>query len=162
MAFEEELIALLPRLRRFARGLVQQPGDADDLVQAAIERALKAREQWVAGTKLDSWMFKIMKNLRIDEARAAARRGPHSDIDDPAIQSAGDGDRALDAAMELSDVDRAMQRLPEDQRMAVMLVLVEGYSYKEAADILDIPQGTLTSRLGRGRTALIEQLDEAA
>lgn len=162
MAFEQDLIALLPRLRRFARGLTANVNDADDLCQAAIERALKSRAQWQPGTRLDSWMYKIIRNLRIDEARSVARKGPHDVIDDAAVQVADDSYQQMEAALELNDVDRAMQKLPQEQREAVMLVLVEGYGYKEAADILDIPQGTLTSRLGRGRQALLTALGEAA
>ena len=78
MRFEEELVELLPRLRRFARGLARHQSDADDLCQAAIERALKSRDQWQQGTRLDSWMYRITRNLWIDERRAAGRRGVHA------------------------------------------------------------------------------------
>lgn len=162
MAFERDLIALLPRLRRFARGLVSEPSDADDLCQAAIERALKARDQWQEGTRLDSWMYRIMRNIWIDEGRARQRRGPHEAIDGDVMELPDDGHRAIEAAAELSDVDRALARLPADQREAVVLVLVEGLAYKEAAGVLDIPMGTLTSRLVRGRQALMRELGEAA
>lgn len=163
MAFENDLIALLPRLRRFARSLAGQAADADDLCQAAIERALKSRDQWQPGTRLDSWMYRIMRNLWIDTARAAARRGPHETIDnDAALQVANDSHAAMEAHMELNDVDRAMSRLPGEQREAISLVLVEGLAYKEAAAVLDIPMGTLTSRLVRGREALMRELGEAA
>ncbi len=162
MAFEQELLALLPRLRRFARGLTQHPADADDLCQSAIERALKSREQWQAGTRLDSWMYKITRNIWIDNRRAAARRGIHADIDDGVMQIADDSHARMEASMELGDVDKAMARLPVEQREAVMLVLVEGYAYREAAEILEVPVGTLTSRLVRGREALVRELGEAA
>ena len=91
MRFEEELVELLPRLRRFARGLAQGAADADDLCQAAIERALKSRAQWQPGTRLDSWMYRITRNLWIDERRAAGRRGVHTPIDEAVTQIAGDG-----------------------------------------------------------------------
>ncbi len=162
MAFEQELLALLPRLRRFARGLTQNVADADDLCQAAIERALKSREQWQPGTRLDSWMYKITRNIWIDNRRASTRRGFHAEIDDGVMQIADDSHARMEAMMELSDVDRAMARLPDEQREAVMLVLVEGYAYKEAAEISGVPQGTLTSRLVRGREALMRELGEAA
>lgn len=162
MAFENELLALLPRLRRFARGLTHHPADADDLCQAAIERALKSRNQWQEGTRLDSWMYRITRNIWIDNRRAATRRGIHDVIDDGAMQIADDSYDRMEASMELNDVDKAMARLPDEQREAVMLVLVEGYAYKEAADILEVPIGTLTSRLSRGREALIKDLGEAA
>lgn len=162
MAFEQELLALLPRLRRFARGLARDVADADDLCQASIERALKSWDQWQAGTRLDSWMYRIMRNIWIDNRRASARRGVHADIDDGVMQIADDSQARMEASMELNDVDRAMDKLPDEQREAVMLVLVEGYSYKEAAEILEVPAGTLTSRLVRGREALMRELGEAA
>ena len=163
MAFERELIDLLPRLRRFARGLCGQAADADDLCQAAIERALKSREQWQPGTRLDSWMYRIMRNIWIDAMRAERRRGPHDPIDsDTALQIAGDGQRVIEASAELGDVNRALARLPGEQREAIVLVLVEGLAYKEAAEILEVPMGTLTSRLVRGREALLRELGEAA
>src|SRR3977135_4698429 len=74
-AFERELLTLLPRLRRFARALARDAADADDLVQTALERALKARDQWAPGTRLDSWMMRIVRNCWIDEMRSRARRG---------------------------------------------------------------------------------------
>ena len=162
MAFENDLVALLPRLRRFARSLAGQPSDADDLCQAAIERALKSRDQWQPGTRLDSWMYKITRNIWIDTVRASARRGPHDVIDDAALQVADNSHQRIEAQMELNDVDRAMERLPGEQREAIALVLVEGLAYKEAAAVLEIPMGTLTSRLVRGREALMRELGEAA
>lgn len=162
MAFERDLIELLPRLRRFARSLTPQAADADDLCQAAVERALRAREQWQPGTRLDSWMYRILRNIWIDDLRAARRHGPHDPIDDAAHRVADDTHLRIEARMELSDVDRAMAALPADQREAVSLVLVEGLAYAEAAAVLNIPVGTLTSRLGRGRETLVRQLGEAA
>ena len=162
MRFEEELIELLPRLRRFARGLTRGVNDADDLCQAAIERALKSRDQWQQGTRLDSWMYRITRNLWIDERRAAARRGVHAPIDEAAVQVEGDGAAEVEAGALRGDVDSAMMRLPDEQREAVMLVLVEGYAYREAAEILEVPIGTVTSRLARGRETLMHLLGEAA
>jgi RNA polymerase sigma factor (sigma-70 family) len=162
MAFEQELLAIVPRLRRFARGLARDAADADDLCQAAIERALKSRDQWQDGTRLDSWMYRITRNIWIDNRRSAGRRGVHADIDDGVMQIADDSHARMEASMELNDVDRAMEKLPDEQREAVMLVLVEGYAYREAAEILKVPIGTLTSRLVRGREALIRELGEAA
>ncbi|WP_428683620.1 RNA polymerase sigma factor [Sphingopyxis sp.] len=162
MRFEEELVELLPRLRRFARGLTQSAGDADDLCQTAIERALKSREQWQQGTRLDSWMYRITRNLWIDDRRAAGRRGVHAPIDDAVTQIAGDGIAEVEAGTLRGDVDGAMARLPDEQREVVMLVLVEGYAYREAAEILEVPIGTVTSRLARGRETLMHLLGEAA
>lgn len=162
MAFENDLIVLLPRLRRFARSLTPQAADADDLCQAAVERALKSRDQWQPGTRLDSWMYRIVRNLWIDTKRVSMRRGPHDVIDDAALQVADDSHARMEGQMALNDVDRAMDRLPNEQREAIALVLVEGLAYKEAAAVLDIPMGTLTSRLVRGREALMRELGEAA
>ena len=162
MSFENDLLAILPRLRRFAVSLSRDRADADDLCQAALERGLRAREQWQPGTRLDSWMYRIMRNLWIDEGRSRQRA-----VQTFAPEEAGEhvgyaGDQHVEAHVMLSDVDRAMQALPDDQREAIALVLVEGLSYKEAAEILGVPMGTLTSRLVRGRGALIELLGEAA
>lgn len=160
MAFEEDLIGLIPRLRRFARSLSGSESDADDLCQAALERALKARDQWQAGTRLDSWMMKITRNIWIDSVRSSARRKTTA-LDD-AIEIAGDGEARTEACAMRIDIDAAMGRLAHDQREAVALILVEGFGYKEAAEILDIPTGTLTSRLVRGREALARDLGAAA
>ncbi|GLV29997.1 DNA-directed RNA polymerase sigma-70 factor [Sphingobium sp. TomTYG75] len=162
MSFENDLLAILPRLRRFAVSLSRDRADADDLCQAALERGLRARQQWQPGTRLDSWMYRIMRNLWIDEGRSRQRA-----VRTFAPEEAGEhvgyaGDQHVEAHVMLSDVDRAMQALPDEQREAIALVLVEGLSYKEAAEILGVPMGTLTSRLVRGRGALIELLGEAA
>lgn len=162
MGFEEELVQLLPRLRRFARGLTRDASDADDLCQAAIERSLKSRGQWRQGTRLDSWMYRIMRNLWIDERRAAMRRGVHAPIDDGVTQIAGENAAHVEAGALRGDVDGAMARLPDEQREVVMLVLVEGYAYREAAELLEVPIGTVTSRLARGRETLMHLLGEAA
>jgi len=107
-------------------------------------------------------MYRITRNLWIDTARAVGRKGPHDAIDDAVLQVADNSHAAMEAQMELNDVDRAMNRLPGEQREAIALVLVEGFAYKEAAAILGIPMGTLTSRLVRGREALMRELGEAA
>ncbi|MBB3981755.1 RNA polymerase sigma-70 factor (ECF subfamily) [Sphingobium fontiphilum] len=162
MAFESDLLALVPRLRRFAASLSRDRADADDLCQAALERALRSRDQWRPGTRLDSWMYRIVRNLWIDEGRARQRAAQTFVAEEAGAHVGHAGDRDVEAHMMLSDVDRAMQALPDEQREAIALVLVEGLSYKEAAAILGIPMGTLTSRLVRGRGALIEILGEAA
>jgi len=143
-------------LRRFAIGLAGSPADGDDLCQMTIERALSRRDQWKDGTRLDSWMYRIMRNIFIDERRASARRS-ETFVDEEAGLSVG-ADGGQEAQVELSMVDRAMSQLPADQREAVLLVMVEGYSYKEAAAIVDCPVGTLNSRLVRGRDALMAML----
>jgi RNA polymerase sigma factor (sigma-70 family) len=153
-----EIAKLLPRLRRFARTVTRHREDADDLVQAAVERALVHLDQWQPGTRLDSWLFRIMKNAWIDEVRARARR---SDILLPEEAGEHVGEPLMERHLERMALQQAMQRLNEDQRMAVGLVLVEGLPYKEAAEVLDIPIGTLTSRLARAREALQAVLDTA-
>ena len=149
----------MPRLRRFAVGLSGNPSDGDDLCQMTIERALSNRSKWIAGTRLDSWMYRIMRNIWIDEGRKVTRSRETFVAEEAGAGIGGDG--AQEAAVELSNVDRAMQKLPQDQREAVLLVMVEGYAYKEAAEIVGCPVGTLNSRLVRGRDALMGLLGEA-
>lgn len=157
--FRAELVGLLPRLRRFGRALTGRREDADDLVQAALERALQRREQWEPGTRLDSWMFKIMNNAWIDEVRARRRRDA---ILVPEEDGANVGDSRVGAPIDAIAVRTAMARLTDDQRSAVALVLVEGLPYKEAAEALGVPIGTLTSRLARAREQLQAMLADGA
>ena len=150
-SIQEQIVALLPRLRRFARNLVRNPHDADDVVQIAVERALQRLDQWRSDARLDSWLFKIVRNAWIDEVRSRSRR---SKIFLPEEAGAEVGVSVMEGEIDRLSMEAAFARLPEDQRMAVSLVLVEGLPYKEAAEVLDIPIGTLTSRLARGRDAL--------
>lgn len=161
-AFEDELLGLVPRLRRFAQALSRDAADADDLCQASLEKALNARAQWQAGTRMDSWMYRIMRNCWIDTTRSRTRAAATFLPEQAGLEIGDDGARAIEARVELGEVAAAMNRLPDEQREAVALVLVEGLAYKEAAAILDIPMGTLTSRLVRGRQALMAKLGEAA
>ena len=160
-AFERELLTLLPRLRRFARSLARDSADADDLTQVALERALKARGQWQPGTRLDSWMMKIMRNCWIDEARSRARRARTFAPEEEGAAVGTDAHHDVERSAAMQDVDKAMNALSPEQREVVALVLVEGLAYREAAEILDIPIGTLTSRLTRGRQALVQMLEAA-
>ena len=160
--FEREIVELLPRLRRLGRALARTPADADDLVQLAVERALARRDQWRAGTRLDSWIFRIMKNAWIDETRARSRRAGLFAPEEAGEHVGAEGAAAMEVRLAAGEVERAMGRLPDEQRLAVALVLVEGLSYQEAADVLEIPAGTLTSRLVRGRQALMADLAEIA
>jgi RNA polymerase sigma-70 factor (ECF subfamily) len=160
-SFQTEMLTLLPRLRRMARVLAWEPADADDLTQLTVERALLRRDQWRPGTRLDSWMFRIMRNAWIDEARTRQRHGRVLAPPEAGALAADPRAPSLEARLEASAAERALAALPEDQRVAVALVLIEGLSYQEAADSLEVPIGTLTSRLARGRatlqTALIDQ-----
>jgi len=154
--FERALASLLPRLRRFAHGLTRDRADADDLTQRTAERALKARGQWQPGTNFDAWAYRIMRNLWIDTVRGRQRRdkwiAPEEEGTDVGI--AGDAETQA----ELHFLMRAMDRLPDEQREAVALVMIEGLSYADAAEVLEVPAGTLTSRLVRGRQALVKML----
>ena len=152
------MLALLPRLRRFAAGLARDPADGDDLCQATVMRALEKRELWAPGTRLDSWMYRMMRNIWIDESRARARRGETFFAEDAGLSVCGSGGQ--EEAIELSVIDRGLRTLPDEQREAVLLVMVEGYSYKEAAGIVGCPVGTLNSRLVRGRDALLAWLGD--
>jgi len=154
-SIRDEVIALLPRLRRFARLITRHREDADDLVQLGVERALTHAAQWQSGTRVDSWMFRIMKNAWIDEVRSRSRRTAVF-----APQEAGEnvGVSTTERQIERLAIEKAMGRLSEEQRLAIGLVLVEGLPYKDAAEALEIPIGTLTSRLARGREALQQLL----
>lgn len=147
----DDIVALLPRLRRFARTITRNRSDADDLVQVAVERALLRAAQWQPSSRLDSWLFRIMKNAWIDEVRTRIRRDRLF-----APEEAGEhvGVAHTQRQIDAMAVQQAMQRLNEEQRMVVGLVLVEGLAYKEAAAVLEIPVGTVTSRLARARETL--------
>jgi len=157
-----DLIALLPRLRRFARSLTRSADQADDLVQNALERALRNLDGWTPGTRLDSWMFRIMKNCWIDEIRSKTVRDRVLAPEEAGAAVGADGAMAMEHFLEAQAVREAMNTLPEEQRLAVALVLVEGFSYREAADMLEVPIGTLTSRLARGRAAIELKLNPRA
>ena len=160
-AFQRQIVDLLPRLRRLARALARNHADADDLTQLALERALARREQWGAGTRLDSWVFRIMKNAWIDETRTRSRQLRVFEPPEAGEAVADSAVPAMETRLEAAEVARAMAALPEDQRLAVALVLVDGLSYREAAEVLETPVGTLTSRLVRGRLALLARLQAA-
>lgn len=157
--FERELLDLLPRLRRFSRSLTRDAVEADDLCQSAIERALKSRSQWQDGTRLDAWMYMIMRNCWIDEQRRQSRRTAHFAPLEAADQSHAPGAAARSDPEGEMDLHLAMNSLPVEQREVAALVWVEGLSYREAADLLQIPMGTLTSRLVRARRRLISALE---
>jgi RNA polymerase sigma-70 factor, ECF subfamily len=153
-----QLVTLLPRLRRFARALTRNPHDADDLVQVALERALARAHQLRPDAALAGWVFGILRHAWIDELRARARS---ERVFAPEESGQNVGDAGQGAQAERLSVQDAMARLPQDQRLAVALVLIEGLSYKEAAHAMDVPIGTLTSRLARAREALQAMLGES-
>jgi RNA polymerase sigma factor (sigma-70 family) len=160
-SFEDELAALLPRLRRFAHALSRNGSDADDLAQMTVERALRSRSQWQPGTKLDSWTYTIMRNAWIDTVRGRSRK---EKSEAPAVEAESlghDPSGAIEASIELKRVMAAMQRLPPEQREVVALILIEGFGYRETAEMLGLPIGTVSSRLVRGRTALLAMVGES-
>jgi RNA polymerase sigma factor (sigma-70 family) len=159
-SFDDQLASLLPRLRRFAHSLARGSADADDLTQATIERALKSRDQWQPGTRLDSWAYRIMRNLWIDTARARSRKSAREAPEEEGLNIGDDPREAMDASVDLKRVMAAMARLPDEQREVVALILVEGFGYREVSEMLSLPIGTVSSRLVRGRTALLAMVGE--
>ncbi len=150
---------MLPRLRRLARALAGSVADADDLVQVSLERALARSAQWRPDAALDKWVFAIARNAWRDELRARDRSQRLFAPED-AGATATDGSSARPAQQ--LDLAAAVAALPPDHREVVALVLVEGLSYDEAATLLELPVGTVTSRLARARTALQAHLGKDA
>jgi RNA polymerase sigma-70 factor (ECF subfamily) len=154
VSFRDQLVAMLPRLRRFARGLTGSAVEADDLVQAACERALFRAHQFQTGKRFDSWMFRIVQTVWIDHLRARETRRTESE--DEALNAGTDEPkRRVEARLALREVQAAIAALPAEQRIALLLVTVEGLSYREAAEIAEVPIGTIMSRLARARIALL-------
>ena len=150
----EDIVAVLPRLRRFCLALTRSPDAGDDLAQSTIERALSRIDQWQQRTRLDSWMFTIAKNIFLDELRATKRRGQQVDVDALDDVAGDDGRQVTEGRSDLDRARQAMAALPVEQRALMALVVIDGQSYKEAAAILDIPIGTVMSRLARARRAI--------
>jgi RNA polymerase sigma-70 factor (ECF subfamily) len=150
--FLDEISGSVPALRRYARALTRNADRADDLVQDCLERAIRKRRLWAPTGPLQGWLFKILLNLHRNDARKQRRRGDHVPLDnlvvEPSIPAPQPGRIAL------GEMSRAIDTLPADQREALLLVVIEGASYEEAAAILGIPAGTLMSRLSRARAAL--------
>lgn len=154
---KREIVRLLPKLRRLAWTIARDAADSDDLLQKTIERALDRSKGWQMASRLDLWMFRIMKNLWIDEMRSRKRWGRLVEplVDDHDIGDGGAAEQGMLDDTELCRLKALVESLPDEQRLAVKLVLLGGHSYGEAADILEVPEGTLTSRLARGRSALL-------
>jgi RNA polymerase sigma-70 factor (ECF subfamily) len=156
---KRDLIAMLPRLRRFARALTRSVTEADDLVQEACLRALSCADQWDPAQPLDRWVFRIARNLWISEIRKRQVRIGQGQV--PAeetheLSTPATGEHAV-AAAELQD---RIAGLPADLSAILLAVSVEGYSYAEAADLFDIPIGTVMSRIHRARKTLAQRIDE--
>jgi RNA polymerase sigma-70 factor (ECF subfamily) len=145
---EEEI----PRLRRYARALTRDINAADDLVQDCLTRALSKVHLWQSGTDLRAWLFTILHNQYVNHVRRAVREGAAVGLSDtePMLTSAPNQGKRL----ELRDLERAIARLPEEQRSVLLLVGLEGMRYEEVAAVLDVPVGTVRSRLSRGREML--------
>ncbi|MGH6989909.1 MAG: RNA polymerase sigma factor [Stellaceae bacterium] len=160
-SFNDQLILLLPRLRRFARGLSGSAVEADDLVQAACERALARSHQFEEGTRFDSWMFRIVQTIWIDQLRA--RKVRKEEREEAAAHLGTDAPgRLVEARLHLREVSAALKLIPPEQRVALLLVTVEGLSYREAAEVVNVPVGTIMSRLARARVALAMRLGMGA
>lgn len=154
-AFRRDIVALLPRLRRFCCALAGGRENGDDLLQATVERALASEQRFERGTRLDSWMYRIARNIRIDQARASkARGGIAATIDEIAEPIGSDGIAVVEGRSDLTAVARLFAALPQPQREVFSLVALDGLSYRDAADILEVPIGTIMSRLARARSTM--------
>jgi len=157
--FNNQLVTLLPRLRRFAYALTAGGPDADDLVQAACERALSRKNQWRKGSRLDSWLFKIMSRLRIDTYRSKDFKLVRQLQDEATVPDNGlTPEEEVDTKARLKQVILAMDQLSEQDKAMLALVCLEGYSYRDTATMLDIPIGTVMSRLARARKKLVKMV----
>lgn len=145
------IIAALPRLRRFCHAIAANPADGDDLMQATVEKALTHGDQFRERSRVDSWMYRIAQNLHIDRSRSTRRRGTAVPIEDAYDLVGDDGRATVESRSELAAAQRALATVPEDQRAAFVLVVLEGLSYKEAAEVLEVPIGTIMSRIARAR-----------
>ncbi len=148
----DEIEACIPALRRYARALTREADRADDLVQDCLERAVRKRLLWRPGSSVRAWLFRILLNLYRNDLRRGRRAPAAVPIEGLAREPAEQP--AQLHRLELADTARAIDALPAEQREALLLVALEGLSYAEAAHALDIPQGTLMSRIGRARNAL--------
>jgi RNA polymerase sigma-70 factor, ECF subfamily len=147
----------IPRLRRYARALTRNRERADDLVQDTLGRALIKEEFWQPGTNLRAWLFTIMHNQNVNNVRRDVRESGALDIEGISVALPATTDPT--ASRQMFELERALAQLPLEQRQVILLVGLEGMSYQDAAGILVIPVGTVSSRLSRGRDALRKLLD---
>jgi RNA polymerase sigma-70 factor (ECF subfamily) len=153
------LSRLLPSMIRFAMTLTRSRQDADDLVQMTCERAISREAQWSPDTKLESWVFRIMQTVWLNELRARGVRNRHSDAGEPDEERAVHGERLVESMLELDRVEAEIFSLPEAERVVLLLVCVEGLTYREAAEVAGVPIGTIMSRLSRARLTLMARLE---
>ena len=156
--FRNELVALLPHLRAFARGLCGRPDQADDLVQETVVRAWTARDNFAAGTNLKAWTFTIMRNHFLNDLRRSRRQEP---LDDEMTDRLLVARATQEEGLHISDLQRALDQLPEERKEALLLVGASGFTYEEAAQVCDVPVGTMKRRVARGRQQLYQLLEES-
>jgi RNA polymerase sigma-70 factor (ECF subfamily) len=147
----------IPRLRRYARALTRSADRADDLVQTTLLRAIAKAHLWQAGTDMRAWLFTIMHNQHVNIARSTMRDAAMIDIDQVSSSLVATSDPTT--SRQLHELERALARLPDEQREVILLVGLEEMSYQEAAQVLRVPVGTVRSRLSRGRDALRRLMD---
>ena len=157
--FRTRMVEILPRLRRFAVALTGDLDQGDDLVQDTCMRALSRVDQWQPGTRLDSWMYRIAQNLWLDRMRAKKVRGVQVAVDAVDTLAGSNGRSVVESRLTLDAVATAMTHLPDDQRVLLALVCIDGLSYKEAAEVTQTPIGTVMSRLARARRELHARLE---
>lgn len=150
----EQVVEVLPRLRRFCLALTRAQDAGDDLCQATVERALSRADQFIPGTRLDSWMYRIAQNIFIDDKRRVRTRGHEIDVENAFTLVGDDGLQVVEGRSDLARARAAMAALPEEQRLLLTLVVLDGMSYKDAAATLDIPIGTVMSRIARARRSI--------
>jgi len=155
--FARLLEGQIPRLRRYARALTRNATRADDLVQGCLVRALAKQHLWQPGTDMRAWLFTILHNQHVNDTRCALREGARTALE--ATRSIPTVAPNALALLQLRDLERAIAGLPEGQRQVILLVGLEGMHYEEVASILDIPVGTVRSRLSRGRYTLRKMMD---
>lgn len=149
-----DIVGLLPRLRRFCHALARGADAGDDLCQATVERALARSGQFQPGTRMDSWMYRIAQNLMIDDHRRRRTRGVEIDVDEQFDLRGEDGVAVVERRSDLARARAALAALPEDQRVVMALVVIDGQSYRDAAAVLGVPIGTVMSRIARARAAI--------
>ncbi|TWB44209.1 sigma-70 family RNA polymerase sigma factor [Nitrospirillum pindoramense] len=150
---------LIPALRRYARALVKNHATADDLVQDCLERAVSRWHQRRADGDARTWLFTILHNLAVSHIRQNRRRGGHVALDAGIDEAMIARPATQEDALHHADVMRALHTLPEEQRSVLLLVSVEDLTYAEAARVLDIPIGTVMSRLARAREKLSQKME---